>query len=318
MVVKFIEFFYWVALLLLLAAGMPISAAAAQVEMKPERLNVFFTDRAFLGVNPLDVEADFNVFVRTVRRTHGYQIQSTGQRIESVLDLEAIPDDDQPNLIILDSWSYLSMENTHWFEPLFVASDRGQVSNRYLLLARREDAIKKLIDLRGKSLNLFATAKASLGSYWLQALFQEQKLGRPEAFFGELAYHTDPMSAVLQVFFGKKDAALVDSSKFELMAEMNPQLSGLQTLAVSEPLVNAVICLKRSRWSSERFKQDLIQALTELHRDPPERQLLTLFKVQQLTPFEPKHLDTVRQLHEQVTFRQSEYLDPSKQLINIP
>ncbi|MEZ4483394.1 MAG: PhnD/SsuA/transferrin family substrate-binding protein [Syntrophotaleaceae bacterium] len=116
---------------------------------------------------------------------------------------------------------------------------------------------------------------------------------------GELAYYTDPMPALLPVFFGKKDAALLDSAKFELMAELNPQLKqSLQLLATSAPLTNAVICLKQTGWTEERFRQDVTQAMRELHLTPAGLQILMLFKVQQLVSFEPSHLDTLRQLRE--------------------
>lgn len=299
MILKFSAFFPLTALCLLLAYCMPTPAAASN-ELKSEKLSVVFTERAFLGANPLDVEAAFQVFARTIGRSYGCDIHATVRRFKSIQDLQASPSSEMPDLIILDSWSYLEMSDARGIEPLFVSSDRGQISRSYLLLARQSGSIKKLSDLRGRSLNLLASANAGLGIHWLRALFKEQKLGPPETFFGDIAYNTDPMPTVLPVFFGKKDVALVDSAKFELMAEMNPQLNNLRTLATSEPLVNAVICLKRSGWSSERFKQDLIKAMTELHLEPAGRQILTLFKVQQLVPFKPSHLDTVRHLREAI------------------
>jgi hypothetical protein len=106
-----------------------------------------------------------------------------------------------------------------------------------------------------------------------------------------------PSAAVLPVFFGKKQACVVDESGFDVMTELNPQVGkGLQTVAVSEPLVDGVLCLNSSGWSSETYKQDVIKALGELHLEPAGQQILTLFKTDQLIPFQEKYLETARNL----------------------
>ena len=317
MILKFGRLFRLTAFCLLLAIGMPLPAVAAPGEFKPATLKVVFTPRAFLGVNPVDVEAAFKVFAQTIGHSYGYNIQATVQKFESPRDFAATSSTGKPDLIIMDSWNYPEIDVAQWLEPLFVSSNRGEVANRYLLLAQRNGA-KKLTDLRGKSLNLLAAANANLGIHWLRALFQEQNLGLPETFFGELSYHNDPIRTVLPVFFGKKDAALVDAAKFKVMAELNPQLNGLQTLATSEPLVNGIICLKRSGWPSERFRQDVIQAMSELHLNPAGLQILTLFKVQRLVPFEPSHLDTLRQLREKMESQLNGPGTPSDRPANTP
>jgi phosphonate transport system substrate-binding protein len=102
---------------------------------------------------------------------------------------------------------------------------------------------------------------------------------------------------VLPVFFGNRDACLVDEPGFEVMKELNPQVGrGVQVFKASELLADALICLRGSTWSSEQFKGDLIKILGELHAEPVGQQILTLFKVSQLLPFEEKQLDTVRKL----------------------
>ncbi len=82
----------------------------------------------------------------------------------------------------------------------------GQVTSRYMLLARREGKNRNMADLCGKSLNVFAVANANahFGIHWLQALLQEHKLNRPEQFFGALQYQSEPMHTVLPVFLVKR------------------------------------------------------------------------------------------------------------------
>lgn len=309
MAMKFFQMLFLSGSILLLTTSMPSFVAAAPESLKSERLNILFTERAFLGVNPLDVEAALKIFVKSLGRKYGYDIQTTIHRFKNSDEFTENLPFVKPDLVIADSWTYLMMESDMYFEPLFICSDRGEYASRYLLIVRPEGA-RELTDLRGKSLNLLATANANLGIHWLTALLEEAELGPPESVFDDLAYQTDPMPAILQVFFDKKDAALIDSGKFELMAELNPQLRHMRTLASSEPLVNAVICLKQAGWHSENFRQDLIEALKELHLDPAGKQILTMFKVQELKPFKPYHLNTVRQLREKMILKKSPIKPP--------
>lgn len=295
-----------ICLLLLLPAVSSLShASETSPPLAKEHLNVGFLQNSFSGVNYLDAEAALKTFARTLAVAYGYEAEVTVRRFANVREIESMPSAGRIDLILLDTWSYLEMKAVDWIEPAFVSCDQDQLASHYLLLARRNGNFKSLNDLQGKSLNLYTASNALLGIPWLETLLQVHKLGKPEAFFGRLEYHTDPMSAVLQVFFGKKDAALVDSSTFELMAEMNPQINRLRTIESSEPLVNYVICLKRSGWSSVQFRRDVTQALAELHLKPAGQQVLTIFKFGRIVPFENNQLDTVRKLHEMAMSRRN-------------
>jgi ABC-type phosphate/phosphonate transport system substrate-binding protein len=298
MLERVVVFFLLIGLSLPPAIGVSFSADATPRVLKPLTLKICFTQRAFLGVNPQDVEAALKNFSRAVGRRYGYDLEPTILRIESAHDLGAFSAAERPNLIILDSWSYLDFRDAEWFEPLFIGAEQGLVAHSYLLLARREETIQTLSDLRGKTLNLLATANANLGDHWLDALLQDQNLGQPETFFSDLTFCTDPMKALLPVFFGKKDAVLIDSEKVDLMMELNPQLRNLRTLAASAPLVNAVIGFNHEGWSTKQLRPDLIKALTELHLDQAGQQILTLFKVDQMVPFDPPQLDSLIQLRD--------------------
>jgi hypothetical protein len=122
MIARLVVFFHLSGILLLLVICMPQSIAASD-DLKPQKLIVAFIQRAFLGVNPLDVEAAYKTFVRTVGHDYGYDLDAVTRRFESSQDLEAIPAADRPFLIILDSWSYLELSDSQWLEPLFVTFD---------------------------------------------------------------------------------------------------------------------------------------------------------------------------------------------------
>jgi len=106
-----------------------------------------------------------------------------------------------------------------------------------------------------------------------------------------------PALAVLPVFFGKRPACLMDEFSFGLMGELNPQVGEeLQSIATSEAFVDNVVCVGDRGWPTETVRRDILETLGGLHNDPVGRQILILFKVGRMVPFEATQLATVQAL----------------------
>ncbi|ABA88263.1 ABC transporter, periplasmic substrate-binding protein [Syntrophotalea carbinolica DSM 2380] len=307
MLLKNIRFFLIYTFCLLPVLLTPLTAAADQTPLTPVKLTFAFVSRAFLGFNALDMETALKVFVRDLGRQWGFDVQTEVQRFENAQQLENIAPANRPDLILVDSWTYLDVTDGAWMEPLFVTSEEGDITNTYLLLTRG-GKIKNVSELRGKPINVLTTTNANLGIHWLSVYLRDHKMELPETFFGELTFSNDPMQAILPVFFGKKDAVVTNSKQLKLMTELNPQLGKLVPLAVSAPLVNNIICLKRSGWKSEDFRQHLIQGLPDLHLAEMGSQILLLFRVQKLEKFTPSCLESVRRMHKNLPLEVKNFL----------
>ncbi len=283
-------------LLLALLASAFAEAAETNSVLKPEALTVAFTKSAFLNVNRTDVEAGYMVLAQTVGRRRGYLVKSKVQVFEEASEFESLLQDEASRLIIVDAWRYLSM-GTIEITPFFVSSEQGKVGKQYLLLTRQGSGLDKLADLRGKEIAVYEVANTTQGRAWLETLLLENHCGTPDEFFASTVSAGKPTAAVLPVFFGKKQACVVDRAAFELMKELNPQVGkAVQVLAESEPVVDSLVCLRNSGWGSGTFREDLIETLRDFHLEPAGAQILTLFKTDRLIPFEEKHLTTMRTL----------------------
>ncbi|TVQ96621.1 MAG: hypothetical protein EA399_15500 [Desulfovibrionales bacterium] len=279
----------------------PLHAQTSSGELTRTELLTGFTERAFLGMNRVDVEAAFKTLARTVGITRGYDVETSFIKIDTPQQIMGLSSSEGPGLIAIDTWSYLELADEDWLEPLFVPADRGRVDKQFLLIVNQDKNYTDIATLRGMTLNQLAVTNTSLMDHWLENILLSRDLGKPEDFFAMIRQYSDPLSAVLPVFFGQVDAALIDKAGFNLMIELNPQLQVLQPLAVSDPLVNAVLCLNRSGWQPEAFRMVLLEELENLHASPAGQQILTLFKIDRLVPFQPEFLDTVRKLRGMAT-----------------
>ena len=273
-------------------------AAEQRPALKSAVLNVGFTQAAFLHMNRNDVEAAFKVLALTVGRNRGYDLRSENQVIEGAAAFERALESGQINMAVFDTWTYISKDFGPFVTPFFVgAVPGGEIGNRFVVLTRKDSGLNSLASLRDKEFAELEVASATMGHFWLETVLLREQLGTHKTFFRRTESVGKASAAVLPVFFGKKHACLVNMTGFKVMDELNPQVGNrLQIVATSPPLVDAVICLNHSGWTSDKFKEDLIEALAELHLKPEGQQILTLFKADRLIRFEDKFLDTAREL----------------------
>jgi phosphonate transport system substrate-binding protein len=260
-------------------------------------LNVGFSDRAFSGINRSDAEAAFKAYLVSVGRQLGYDLVTHMEMFKSASDFEAAIRGGKLQLSIIPAWDYLTMDIQDFADPYFVAMKEEGILQSYILLTQRSSGFRSFADLRGKSVAVLESTEAYLSMKWMETALLEEKLGRPETFFGRVDKVSKASAAVLPVFFGKYDACVVNRPAFDVMIELNPQVGErLQPVAVSEPLLGAVICLSKSGWISAKHREDTKQALADLNSGLAGQQILTLFRVQKMAPFKPDYLETLRRL----------------------
>lgn len=264
--------------------------------LEKEELVIALIDTAFDGLSKNDAEAAFKAYVRTVGSSYGYDVTAHVVYFSNEADFITLSRKRRPDVVFFDTWNWVGITGISYLEPLMVTMHDGQVGERYLLLSKKFDKNSGLSSLKGSAVNVFSGQSSHLGERWLESFIHLQTGQRKDAFFSEITKDNDAMQVILPVFFEKKELAVIPENKFKLMTELNPQMATLSIVASSELFVSGIICMKKKGWSSERFHQILLTGMQEIHLKTSGRQLMTLLKLNQLVPFKPQYLDTVRQL----------------------
>jgi len=274
-----------------------VPARAGNKDLVPVTMMVGFTTAAFLQSNRNDVEAALKVLCETIGRKRGYQVTMTSQSFHNAADFDRAIEAGEINFAVFDSLAFVATRHPGDLTPVYIPITTGTRGRRYLLLVRRDSGLRTLADLRGKSIVELQAPDLSVGHTWLSSLLLAQGLGANEKFFRSIGYVDRSSAAVLPVFFGRQDACLVDDLAFKLMVELNPQVGALlQTVEISVPLVGGVMCVSEANWPTREFRPALLKTLGELHLEPAGRQILTLFKMDQMVPYEETYLDSAREL----------------------
>ena len=258
------------------------------------RLDMVFSDSLFRSVNRNDAVAAIRVWGRILAQERGFDTDPTVEILGDLAEIRKRVQANAVGVLSLDVLEYLQLADLPGVEPAFAGvRDEGGNTQEYLMLVRGESGTSSLEALRGKRALIHANTGANLGLMWLNAMLHDAHLGLPERFFSSVEVVDKPSAAILPVFFGKADLAIVDGSGFAVMKELNPQLGKRLLVLNSSPrMFEGMICLCKGA----EARQALREGMRDLHLSVQGRQVLRVFRYTRLMPVDKLALDRVREL----------------------
>ena len=267
-------------------------------------LEVAYTRSMFRGVDVSDARAALSVWVKRIIERTGEDAGSATLVLEDAADVARAVRERRVDVISMLTQEYLQVRHQVGLTPLAVTASNEGVGHQISLLARKDGGIGDLHQLTGRRLVVDTGGQGRVPVLWLDVLLAESGLPFVTHLLGSVTNVPKASQAVLPVFFGQVDACLVRSGSYATMVELNPQLgSELVVLAKSPWLCYAIVCARTEVFET-RLKNYLAESLLSLHEDPEGRQLLTLFHVGRLVPFDNKHIRALGDLlgrHRQLT-----------------
>lgn len=196
------------------------------------------------------------------------------------------------DLLMLSPLHYLSMKASPLLRVAFIPSLDGQVGQEYALLVRSDHAGGDIDGLLGRPILVHQSGQGGVARLWLDTYLLRRGLPESGGFFGSFEYVQRASQAVLPVLFGQADVCLVAVHEYETMCDLNPQLRrDLRVLDSSPRFGRGPLCLHREVYDELSLEFD--ETLLSLHSDPEGQQILALFGVSQVVPFEPRYLESL-------------------------
>lgn len=266
-------------LLLFLSTLLPVHAQdpAGRPDGSDSVFRFVLSSRMFSEVRIEDAKAAMKVWILTVAGVRHIPIDPEPGIFDSLEEMIRASRDnpvDGYNVTTEECWR-LSREIK--LDRLAVAVHNGQVTEAYVLLARRDRQIKSIDDLYGRSLRVLENPRMSLAMIWLDSLLLRKGSKSSALFCGNVISSCKLTQVVLPVFFGQSDACLVTRRGFQTMSELNPQVEKqLQVIAASPEMVPNVFAF-RSDYISP-FREQILSEMTRLSETPAGQQILTLIQ----------------------------------------
>ena len=167
-------------------------------------------------------------------------------------------------------------------EYIFIPTTDQGFEARYVLLAHRDGAVTDLANIPNHKLAFFNNQRTILALPWLKTLLAKDAGQPAERLLMNLVEVESPSRAILQVFFGQAQTALVTLEAFELACELNPQLrQNLMVLHESQPFVTTFFVFNPDWRGTARDRVE--EAISSAHETPGGQQVLTVFQSSRMT-----------------------------------
>ncbi len=238
-------------------------------------VRIALSDTLFSDLNENDAHAAVNAWAKSLSESTHLQVDGGPQLMNSDQIDRAIANH------LVDAFSITTAEYVriapYVDATIIMDEDTVKQGLEYLLLIRRDSGVTDLAGLHGRNLIVCQGPSMNLALPWLETLLGTAKLESTDRFFGHVKVAAKTSVAVLPVFFGSADSALVTHRAYDLMCELNPQLrQKLLILATSPRVRTAFFAIHKD--ISEDVKSRIRKALTGYYDTPNGRQTLTLFQ----------------------------------------
>lgn len=248
-----------------------------------------FTSRPDVEIK--DAEAALKVWCTELGRKVDHTVESIFyEKAEPLIrDIET----GKVDLASISVVDYLRARNKADLEVAFTHIVGGKSTKKYLLLVRNDNGYGKMADLRKKKMSILKGDPIS--KVFLDILLSRQGLGNVASFFHQVEERMKPSQVVLPVLFGQSDACVIADTFYNTIVEMNPQVGRvLKPIASTPELVDTILIFRKG------YRQDLKERasriLDQMDEYPKGKQILLLFKIEDLIPISDSGLSSTRAL----------------------
>ncbi len=261
-------------------------------EFTPEALRFAYSSKFINDVSIGDAQVAIELWTRELIRNTALKMKPKPLIYDHLQSIVKALNNKEVDIIALTPMDYLKIRDKVPLEPALLGSRRNAIDgDELVLLVRRDQGIRDINQLKGKRLMVYPGPIADSAYLWLNNILAQRNLPDHERFFGSGKEVNKPSRAVLPVFFRQADACLVIRGAFETMVELNPQIGKeLMVLSNSDKLLYAVLCFHK--YLNAEVKKSIMKRAFSLHTTPAGKQILTLFHIDSIVPFNPSVLDT--------------------------
>lgn len=263
----------------------------ALLAQQPEVVNMGFYPGVNRDMSVTGLREAFNLWSKELAAT--FQTKVNVRFYEDMADMRRGFDRGEINAV---SASGLSL--ARYFDPAELATGYAVSmpgGGNVVLMTGKSSPIKTLADLKGLRIAV-AHDEGMLDTYLETLCMQFHRL-RCAQVFAEIQDLPSSNQALMRLYFGKADVALVYRYGYELAKDLNPQLDAKVGRIVNElPLEGGAFFSFFSKTVNPAYRDRMLALVPKLHTYPRGRQLLDMLKLDHLEVVSPEALRTFVQV----------------------
>ncbi|MFH1198306.1 MAG: PhnD/SsuA/transferrin family substrate-binding protein [bacterium] len=276
--------------------GYVISAQSHNTGEPHINYSIGFYKSILSGIKVEDAKAVTKLLTNEFMDETNVNASSESIIINGNYEAERLLEKHQLDIIVIPAIDFLQLKSSEPVEPAFVALSDFKPGHEFLILCSKKDKIKSLSDLKGKKLLFNSKYGIDTPMMWLENKLLENNFETPDKFFASITYEENPSQTILPLFFGKASVCVVTKAVYSTMVELNPQLGkDLEILHSSPIYLYGMLCIW-SKIDDRGIRGKIEKNIGNLEYTAHGKNLLTLFKISRLVPFEENYLDSLQDL----------------------
>ncbi len=270
--------------------GRVCHAQTAQLAEGEVSLAIGFTSKIFMNVDPKDAKAIVDLYVKEFGRSLNIETKAVVYSdINSIISDLTTGRLDIVSTLPIEYHRIAQRADT---ELAYTNTNNDRKKRKWILLVRNNSGIRGLDDLKDKKLTI---GKAdTIGLMFADILLLRNNKRPAEQYFSKIIKKRKISSIILDLFFKKTDACLVDDWAFSTMAELNPQIQKqLKIISASPAIINTIIFFRKD--ISKEKKERAREAIRQMTVSDYGQQLLMVIKSDSIVKLELSDLDSFNQ-----------------------
>jgi ABC-type phosphate/phosphonate transport system substrate-binding protein len=260
---------------IVLASLVGLSASDATAEPVP--LNMGFYLPAIRDAKMADLKVSLGLWTEEIGKPYGVKIRTS--TYDDMASIRRALDRAELNFINAPGMELAEVFTPEEIRQGYARRHHG-IDEGLVLVSTRESGIQRFADLRGK--RVARLNNDHLSEYFLETLCLKTA-GLDCRDYLTLSEEKRDIQSVYNVFFGRIDAALVQTSTLRTAEELNPQI-GKRLKAILDWKAKALIFGMMTRHTDESYRSLILNSSREALKTPRGQQLLELFKTDYLDP----------------------------------
>ncbi len=289
-------------LVFLLLYSLPVFCLAqnsAYSKAESQNVNLVFHYNLLETVNELDAAASLDVWskkwLEEWNKKNNIKYLVSVHITKNISQIERLLNSGEITLLAVSSIDYLRFKDILKIEPLFVSGSHDSNFDQFFIIANPKSQIENLSNIKNKKLIIPPGVLSQISNIWLSGLTHKQFGESVENIFSKIDVSNSAIQTVLQVYFNKYDICVIDKNSFDIICDMNPNISKeLIILEKSDKFPHSVMMLFNT--NDSHIKKFVKENALGLENDDYGRQLLKLFKVQKIIPYKKEYMIGINKL----------------------
>ncbi len=253
--------------------------------------------KAFLDFTAQDAKAAAKVLAQKIFEKMDLNYSPKVRVFDDLSSIEKIIKNDVLHVVILTTPDYIKLRESVKVIPFSIPVLFDKTFARYSLIVNKNSGISNVSQLKDKKIIVLANADDEniFPILWINQVLNKKFKQKSNKFFSEIKITSVATDVILPVFFEKYDACILTEDYFKIQAELNPQInSKLTVMDNSDGYVIALFCFT-SKGEKEK-NQEILKAFYDMHKTTNGKQLLSVFKTDQLIPYKEEYIESVEKL----------------------